>query len=400
MKLIKIKQGFLMSLLMLNLFNCTDDDEVKTVDVPFSADKVVINAGETVEFTVGYGADLSSIYSGLPNSDFEKSRIYNVELKGYSEDFLKKNILISRLPFMKEYNMAAPSLTEAPKNISFEDGTPIELYTGKLVPFDYSGVTDSKYLRFKLTGKADQTMVIKTDSLVLPAMLKYTNDSLIARRAFNTTANNEITYNFAAPDNFDKNTKEAHNMRFGFQFTIDGIDSYSFITPRFTMRELLEGQKLNLAFGTNTDKVFNNYIAKFVSDNPTANLKKGISQIKLTFNKDNLNLLDTADIKINVPDSMKYKGYIYMRDFKVGNIENMVKNFDTGTPVNYVYSGTTNKKSFKYSKPGKYKVVLVSTFIGRKKYKGDGYITNRADEILATEYDIKRTYKTIEIEVK
>jgi hypothetical protein len=41
----------------------------------------------------------------------------------------------------------------------------------------------------------------------------------------------------------------------------------------------------------------------------------------------------------------------------------------------------------------------VATYIGRKKYSGDGYKTDRANEILASEYEIERRYKTIEIKV-
>jgi hypothetical protein len=43
---------------------------------------------------------------------------------------------------------------------------------------------------------------------------------------------------------------------------------------------------------------------------------------------------------------------------------------------------------------------MVATYVGRKKYSGNGYITGRADEILASEYDLERRFKTIEITVK
>lgn len=370
---------FALIMLGLSLFSC-EKDELR-VDVPFSADKATVKVGENVTFTIGAGADLSSIYTGDQGKDFEKSRINLVETKGYKEEFLRSNLLAERLPDLKEYFLYVPESPTVPTNMSLSSGK-LSIYEGKLVPWDVSNVTNSKYLSFDVPDEPI-SWTIKPNNAVLPGMLKYTNTNLITLGALNSVVNNNLSMLMAFPDGFKKEDQDGKAMKFSVQFVIDGKSStIAYFTT--TVRELLIPYNVALQNG----------ITALLAANPTANPKAGIDEIIFTINADN-----PATIEDDGP-LLNYVGKVYIQDIRVGTSDNMIKVFDKGFGLNYIYPGTTQTYQYKYTKPGTYTATLVSTYVGRKKYSGDGYKTNRADEVLASEYPLERRYKKVSIVVE
>lgn len=369
------------ALLMVVLLCTSCDKENIGVDVPFSADKATVKVGETVTFSIGSGADLSSIYTGDAGRDFEKSRVSLVEMKNYSEDFLRKNLVAERLPDMKEYFLFVPDNPATPSNMSLSSGA-LSIYEGKLVPWDVSNATLSKYISIDVPNEP-LTFTIKPDKAVLPGMLKYANNNLVNLGALNTVANNNLQLSMAFTDGFTKDSQQGIAMRYGVQFVIDGkASAISYFTGTF--RELLQATNVNLLATINT----------WLTTNPTANPKVGIDEIRFIFNADNPATTDDDG------DLLNYKGKMYIQEIRVGSGDNMIKAFDKGQGLNYIYPGTTQTYQYKYTKAGTYKATLVSTFVGRKKYTGDGYQTNRPDEVLASEYPLERQVKTIQIVVQ
>jgi hypothetical protein len=373
-----IKNSFLLALALLVFASCEKEDVA--ADVLFTSDKTTAKVGEAVTFTIGSGADLSSVYTGDVGRDFEKSRINLVEVKGFDEDYLRKNLVAERLSDMKEYFWYVPDSPTVPSNMSLSKGD-LTIYDGKLVAWDVSNATKSQYLSVDVPNEP-LTWTIKPDKAVLPAMLRYTTTNLASLGALNTVVNNNVSLWMSFPDGFTKESQLGISMRYGFQFVIDGKAS-AITYQTGTFRELLQATNLNLQAA----------ITAWLTANPTANPKAGIDEIRIFLNADNPATTDDDG------DLLNYKGKLYIQDIRVGTSDNMIKAFDKGVGFNYVYPGTTQTYQYKYTKAGTYKATLVSTFVGRKKYSGDGYQTNRANEVSADEYELKRDFKTIEIKV-
>lgn len=363
----------------LFLFSCEKED--LAVDVSFSADKTTAKVGETVTFNIGSGADLSSIFTGDQGKNFEKSRINLVENKGYTEDYLRNNLVAERLPDLKEYFLYVPDSPTVPTNMSLSNGN-LNIYDGKLVTWDVSNATKSQYVSITVPNEPI-TWTIKPDKAVLPAMLKYTNATLSGLGALNSVANNGVNLWMSFPDGFTKDSQQGISMRYSVQFVIDGKEStVTYLTGTF--RELLQATNINLQTSINS----------WLSANPSANPKAGLDEIRITFNADNPATTDDDGPLLN------YTGKVYIQDIRIGSADNMIKAFDKGVGLNFIYPGTTQTYQYKYSKPGTYTATLVSTFVGRKNYSGDGYQTNRANEVLASEYPSERTYKTVTVVVE
>ncbi|TDB62775.1 DUF5017 domain-containing protein [Arundinibacter roseus] len=357
------------------------ENEELAVDVPFSVDKVTTKVGETVTFTVGAGANLSSIYTGDAGKDYDKSRINLVEMKGFSEDYLRNNLVATRLPDLKEYFWHVPDSPTLPANMSLSKGN-LTIYDGKLVAWDVSNSTNSNYLSFEVPNEPI-TWTIKPENAVLPAMLRYNNATLSGLGALNTVANNAVSLWMSFPDGFTKDSQQGTSMRYAVQFVIDGKASAP-IYLTGTFRELLQATNINLQAA----------IAAWLTANPTANAKAGIDEIRITLNADNPATTDDDG------DLLNYVGKVYIQEIRVGAGDNMIKAFDKGFSFSYIYPGTTRTFEYKYTKAGTYKATLVSTFVGRKQYSGDGYQTNRPEEISASEYPLERRIKSVQIVVE
>ncbi|MEZ4905358.1 MAG: hypothetical protein R2822_28150 [Spirosomataceae bacterium] len=374
-----LSKGGILLVILLAFTSC--DKENIGVDVPFSADKTTVKVGETVKFTIGSGADLSSVYTGDAGKDFEKSRISLVEMKNYSEDYLRQNLVTERLPDMKEYFLFVPDNPAPPANMALSSGA-LSIYEGRLVPWDVSNATLSKYISIDVPNEP-MTFTIKPDKAVLPGMLKYANNNLVSLGALNTVANNNLQLSMAFTEGFTKDSQQGIAMRYGVQFVIDGkASAITYFTGTF--RELLQATNINLLTTINT----------WLTANPTANPKAGMDEIRFIFNADNPAATDDDG------DLLNYKGKMFIQEVRLGSGDNMIKAFDKGQGFNYIYPGTTQTYEYKYTKAGTYKATLVSTFVGRKKYAGDGYQTNRPDEVLASEYPLERQVKTISITVQ
>lgn len=356
-------------------------DGAKVVDVSFTADQTTISAGQAVEFTIGSGADANAIYTGDRSHDFELSRINLVEVKGYSEQDLQTNIYALRIPDLKEYVLQMPRQSAIPASITFSGN--MNFYNGNLVPWDFSNSTKSNYIEFDVPTSEPHTITIQPGNVVLPQMLNLNNAGLRNLGALNVTPNNNFSPFLAFPDGFDTTTTERKSVRFGVQFTIDGGTSpITYFTVG--VRELLDDLAFNLTAAINTWR----------SQNQDRDPKKGISEIKLIINADN-----PADPNDD-GDLLAYKGKVYLQQMRMGSADNMIKAFDEGVAIPYVFPGTTSKYKYTYSTPGTYKATLVTTFIGKKRYNGDGYNSGRANEISASEYEIERRFKTIDIVVQ
>ena len=370
--------------LILIITACKKDD-IEIVDVSFTADKTTINAGETVNFTIGSGANASAIYTGDLNRDFTKSRVNLIELLGLTEQQLRNNIFAERIPGLKEYRLYAPNLTSVPADYSFTGGE-IELYNGKLFPWDYSNVTNSRYLKMNLTN-GPKILTIKTQKAVVPAMLNYGSAQLSNLNAVITAPNNNLNLVMSFPDGFTPTDVTGKVVRFGFQVVIDGLVGDVFYQS-VNVRELIFTYgNLNLAVG-------GGLIARWRNKFPTGDISKGIDEIRFIMNADD------PSTAADDGDLLDYTGNVYIQEVLIGDAANMVKSFDRGVSIPYVYNGTTSNYSYTYRTPGIYKATLVNTFFGRKQYSGDGYQSGRADEISASEYPHKRTTKFITIEVK
>lgn len=359
-------------------------DTVDVVDVPFAADKVSINAGETVNFTIGSGADALAIFTGDVTKDFNKSRLNLVEIKGYTEQQLKDSLFAERIPGLKEYRLFIPNIERVPEDYTISTGS-FDLYAGKLVPWDFSNVTNSKYLKISLSG-GPQTLTIKAKKAVVPAMLGYNNSQLAALNALITAPNNNFAAFMSFPDGFKPEDTQGKTVRFGLQVVIDGLPG-DIIYQDKDVREFLEAFTSSLAD-------VGGAIDKWKARNPTGKIANGLDEIRLIFNADDpLRADDDGDL-------LDYKGNVYIQEVALGDPANMVRSFDLGAVVPFVYGGTTAKYSYAYKTPGTYTATLVCTYLGRKKYSGDGYETGRPNEVSANEYNYERRLKTIIIVVK
>ena len=372
----------ILSFSMAILGSCQKDD-ITIVDVPFTADNVTVKVNETVNFSVGSGADLSSIFTGDVGKDFQKSRIALVEQKGYTEEYLRNNLVAEKIPGLKEYYFRVPATPQVPAEMSITDSE-LKIYEGKLVTWDVSNVTNSKYLQFKaIGGGKSQIFTLKPNKAVLPGMLKYTNTNLSALGALNNLPNNAFQPFMSFPDGFNSQSQTGVSVKFGIQLVIDGKESDITYFAQ-TVRELLDNQSVNLA------NVFTAWFIKF----PTGIAANGIDEIRYIINADDPKVTDDDG------ELMDYKGNVFIQEVRVGSADNMIKAFDKGISVPYIYSGTKFSYPYKYTNAGTYQATLVSVFIGRKQYSGDGYRTNRADEVLFSEYPLERTYKNITITVQ
>lgn len=378
----KIKHKLSILSLSTFFFVGCQKDYIEIVDVPFSAENVTVKVNETVNFKIGEGAAISSIYTGDAGKDFQKSRIVLVEQKGYSEEYLRNNLVAEKLPIMKDYFYRVPTTPNVPSELTVTDSE-LKIYEGKLVPWDVSNVTNSKYIQFEAVGGKPQTLVLKPNKAVLPGMLKYTNANLTNLGALNNVPNNTFQPFMSFPDGFTSQSQTGVSVKFGVQLVIDGKESdIAYITQ--TVRELLDNQNINLA------PIITTWLTKY----PTANAANGIDEIRFIINADNPATTDDDGALLD------YKGKVYIQEMRVGSADNMIRAFDKGVGIQYVYPGTTYTYPYKYTKAGTYQATLVSTFVGRKQYNGDGYKTNRANEVLASEYPTERQIKTITITVQ
>jgi hypothetical protein len=213
--------------------------------------------------------------------------------------------------------------------------------------------------------------------------LRYTNINLMSLGALNNVPNNAFQPFMSFPDGFTSQSQTGVSVRFGIQLVIDGKESdIAYITQ--TVRELLDNQNINLA------PIITTWLTKY----PTANAANGIDEIRYIINADNPTATDDDGPLLD------YKGKVYIQEIRVGSADNMIRAFDKGVGIPYVYSGTSYTYPYKYTKAGTYQATLVSTFVGKKQYTGDGYKSDRANEISANEYPHERTTKTITITVQ
>ena len=312
MKNIKNKSNIIFALLVFALFNSAcKKDEALVVDVEFRADKTSVAKGETVTFTIGAGADASSIYTGDSGHEFEKSRINLVELAGHTEEELSTALYAERIAGLQEFTVVVPKLSAIPSDYSFS-GDGMSLYDGKLVPWDFSNVTNSRYIQLKLNSGAPQTLSFKPNNAVIPTMLDLNNNALGNLGAINRTANNTFAPFAAFPDGFDANFNQQNGLsvKFGIQVVIDGQESAMtyFTIP---VRELLDNLNFNL------DGLINN----FQKDFPAANPATGIEELRLTFNADDPNVADDDG------NLLAYVGNVYIQEMRIGSADNMIKAF-------------------------------------------------------------------------
>jgi hypothetical protein len=366
------------------LFASCRKDGVEVKDVNFTADKTTVAVNEELSFTVTDGADALAIYTGDNRRDFEKSRIKLVEQMGYTEEQLKSNVYALRIPDMREYLLYMPKINAIPTEYSFS-GAPMEIYDGKLVTWDYSNATNSRYIKMNFPDGKPYTLTIKSSQAVLPQMLNYTNTNLTALGALNATPNNNFSPFCSFPDGFTTASTTGISVKFGVQVVIDGAESpISYTTV--TVRELLDNLAFNLQTILTAWRTTNIPLGK--------DPKKGIDEVRLIFNADDPAATDDDG------DLLSYIGNVYMQEVRLGDAANMVQSFNEGIKIPYVYPGKTQIYKYRYTTPGVYKAVMVATYIGRKKYSGNGYTTGRPDEILASEYEIERRFKTIEVTVQ
>lgn len=375
-----IINSLLLSIGILLLSTSCEKDAVK-VDVNFSADKTSVAKGETVTFTIGHGADASSIYSGDEGHDFEKSRINLIELQGYTEEQLTSSVFGERIEGLQEYLVTIPDLESVPSDYSFTGGG-LSLFDGQLVPWDVSNVTNSRYLLLNLASGAPQTFIFKPGNAVIPTMLDLNNNALRNLGALRNVANNNFSPFAAFPDGFDASSTNDISVKFGIQLVIDGQES-SINYYTVPVRELLND------LGFNMDGLINSFQTEF----PDADPAKGIEELRWILNADDPDATDDDG------DQLSYIGNVYIQEIRIGSADNMVKGFDRGVTIPFVHQGTEQTFEYTYNASGTFTATLVSTFIGRKQYSGDGYRTDRPDEILASEYDIERDFKTITITV-
>lgn len=377
----KNKVKFLVGyLLVAGLAGCSKDD-LPTPDVSFSADKSTVNKGETVTFSFGAGADALSVYPGDAGRDFEKSRLNLIELKNYSEDQLRTQLFATPIPGMKEYLTRLPRLDAIPADFKFT-GAEMQLYNGMLVPWDYAKTTDSRYVRLKTQGDDPLTFSFSGKNAVVPTMLDYDNTKLRSLGAINNVANNNVVIYAAFPDGFTPQSTVGTSVRLGIQVVIDGVPT-GILYLNTTVRELLNPLTFNIDPLTKTWR----------TANPTKDVKKGIEEVRLILNADDPTKTDDDGPLLN------YNGNAYIQEIRIGSADNMIKAFDLGITVPYVYDGQTVNYKYTYTTSGTYRATMVATYVGRKQYSGDGYQTGRADEILASEYPVKRVYKTVEVKV-
>ncbi len=374
------KNGLLLALALVTIIGCRKEG-IEIIDVSFTADKTTVSKGEEVTFTFGAGADALSIYTGDAGKDFKKSRIALVEQQGLTETQLRTNLYAERIDSLKEYLLRVPNIESVPTDYAYTGGA-ISIYNGKLVAWDYSDVTNSRYMQLKLADGNPQTFSFKANKAVLPAMLNWTGTTLTSKGALNTTVNNIFAPFCAFPDGFTPQSVVAQSVKFGVQVVIDGKESpVTYIT--LPVRELLD----NLSFDLATT------ITAWRTANPTLKAANGLDEVRLILNADNpLTTDDDGDL-------LSYKGNVFVQEVRLGSADNMIRAFNSGVTIPYVFDGKTQTYKYKYTTAGTYTTTMVATYIGRKKFKGDGYQTGRADEILASEYEIERRYKTIEIKV-
>ncbi|MCB0631580.1 MAG: hypothetical protein R2824_19890 [Saprospiraceae bacterium] len=370
-------------LVMILALGACRKEEALVVDVPFTADKTTVSIGESVTFSVGAGAAASSLYTGDSGHDFAKSRISLVELEGYTEEELRTGVYAERIPGLQEFIVVVPKLTTIPSDYSFTGGGDMSLYDGQLVPWDFSNSTDSRYIRLNLASSAPHVFSFRPNNAVIPTMLDLNNGALGNLGALNRNANNNFSPFAAFPDGFDSSSSQnGITVKFGVQVVIDGqASAIRYYTQ--PVRELLDDLSFNI------DALIN----QFQTDFPDVDPSKGIEEMRLIFNADDPTVTDDDG------DLLAYTGNVYIQEMRIGSADNMVKGFDRGVTIPFVYEGTEQVYAYTYNEAGTYVATLVSSFIGRKQYSGDGYRTDRPDEILASEYDIERTFKTITITV-
>ena len=372
-----------LSILMSTMLACSKDRfEANVQDVAFSANKTSVKVGEELVFSIGSGADAVSVYTGDAGKDFQQSRIVLVEQKGLSEEQLRTNLYAERLPELNAFLTRIPEISSIPADVKFT-GAEMNLYEGKLVPWDYSNVTNSRYLRLKLADGKPQTLSFNANKTVLPVMQGFTTATLQSKGALNTVPNNVFGPSCAFPDGFNAQSQSGVGIKVGLQLVIDGKES-PITYFSLTVRELLDNLGLDISATFNAWK----------TANPSLKAANGIDEVRLIFNADDPTKTDDDG------DLLSYIGNVYIQELRLGSPDNTIKAFSTGVTVPFVFTGTTQNLRYKYSKAGTYLATMVATYIGRKKYSGDGYITDRANEILASEYDIQRRTKTIEIKVE
>ena len=134
-----MKKILILSFFGLLTFGCQTDD-LEIVDINFTADKVKVSVNETINFEVSSGADASSIFTGDVGRDFQKSRISLVEQKGYTEEYLRNNLVAERLPNLREFLLRIPENPDKISDFKITDSE-VKIYEGKLVKWDVSNVT-------------------------------------------------------------------------------------------------------------------------------------------------------------------------------------------------------------------------------------------------------------------
>lgn len=373
MKRIYIK---LIPVMIMAFSSC--DDSVEIDEVLFMAEPTTITSGETVTFTVGNGADALAIFYGDNGNDFQRSRLNLVEMPGYSEDELRNNVFAERIDALKEYRNYIPD-DGMPAGAGFTGGG-IQLFEGTIVPWDYSDVTNSQYIELNLTDRSTQTFSFSPGAAVIPTMLDI---NLGQNNAMDTGPDDDLFIFMAAPDGFTSSSDQGFDLKFGVQLVIGGIETGIAYSTQGNMREIVVERIFDL----------NGIINAFQSDNPGVDMSQGIDEVRLIFNAD-----EPGDVNDD-GDLLTYTGRVYIQEILVGNVENMYRKFDEGVTLPFVHRGTTIETTHTYNTPGTYTAMLVATYIGGKKYSDDGYRTNRANEILFSEYDIERVFKQVVITV-
>jgi len=364
-KIIYIK--FIFILLAALLVSCKDEEATST-RISLEADKLQVNVGDPVTFTINHNAMAVAIFTGEKGHDYQTSAAFLLD--GKNKEDIENNNYRPVDPAVVPYNCDL-SKTEAGASTIADDLMEVRDANGG----------------WSLIGTEAEVVADPTLQKNVLKVASKNPDWWYQALRFNINSRLGTNKNFTLRMRFEKDILEE----------IYSGEQHPEITT-FPVVIRLGGKGAG-----DTDVTFSDATVWDIYWNPnleytdySVDLTRIIAEWQTATGK-TMTELSYIQILFTSNGSIGYVGDYFVESATYGDIDYIPFSTAYVLPVSDKSGHITYQYS--YSTSGTYKVVVIGNNVGFKKYSGDGYKDDRGETLGANEYDYSTQMSTLEIVV-
>jgi hypothetical protein len=382
---IKSMKVLFLTLIQLAVFSACNRAEAPDPSISVSLSSSTVKVGVPVTITIHQNTSNVTIYTGDSANNYMNSAAYL--LAGMSEQDLTKSVYLpydslgvfQKIDFT---SMSDPKLGGLGSVVTVNSsGTPIAKPNATLI-VDTAKVGGNGKTVLSL-AVSPRTTALNQGLQVYPNMLLRQNKLCVIRLRFSTSnllfsIDKKATWNPIT-------TSVVPNLNIATKITAAAIGAP--ITQTSLMSDALP---TSIVPGSLTAIVPGQYYQDLSFD-----LSNFVIDWE-TYYKKSMGILTGIQFLFYGTTSAAFEGTVYVESVSVAG-KTMAYDMGVNLPVLDGSGVLTYNHSF--TKPGTYNVTVLGTSFGGKSYSGNGYQTNRGDNINATEYAVKYTNVTVPITV-